>query len=214
MDAILATRIALPLLLLAFVIVLMVWPVLRLRRETGAWAVTLHRETAPGQRVVAVVFLVMQLAALAFVAAYALRGPAPLGVWPFPAATAWLGLGVALAGLVLVAMAQRQMGASFRIGIDDAETALVQNGLFGVVRNPIFSALLVLLAGMFLAVPCLWTLGLWIVSAVTVSKQVRLEEDHLLDQHGEAYRRYASQVGRFVPGIGRLAPPAAEAGGA
>jgi protein-S-isoprenylcysteine O-methyltransferase Ste14 len=214
MDAILATRISLPLLLLAFVIVLMVWPVLRLRRETGAWAVTLHRETAPGQRVVAVVFLVMQLAALAFVAAYALRGPTPLGVWPFPAASAWLGLGVALAGLVLVAMAQRQMGASFRIGIDDAETALVQNGLFGVVRNPIFSALLVLLAGMFLAVPCLWTLGLWIVSAVTVSKQVRLEEHHLLDQHGEAYRRYASRVGRFVPGIGRLAPHAAEPSGA
>lgn len=213
MDAILATRISLPLLLLAFVIVLMVWPVLRLRRETGAWAVTLHRETAPGQRVVAVVFLVMQLAALAFVAAYALRGPTPLGVWPFPAATAWLGLGVALAGLVLVATAQRQMGASFRIGIDDAETALVQNGLFGVVRNPIFAALLVLLAGMFLAVPCLWTLGLWIVSAVTVSKQVRLEEDHLLDQHGEAYRRYASRVGRFVPGIGRLAPHAAEPSG-
>jgi protein-S-isoprenylcysteine O-methyltransferase Ste14 len=214
MDAILATRISLPLLLLAFVLVLMVWPVLRLRRETGAWAVTLHRETAPGQRVVAVLFLAMQLAALAFVAIYALRGPAPLGVWPFPAAGAWLGLGVALAGLVLVAMAQRQMGASFRIGIDDAETALVQHGLFGVIRNPIFSALLVLLAGMFLAVPCLWTLGLWIVSAISVSKQVRLEEQHLLDQHGDAYRSYASRVGRFIPWIGRLAPHAAEPSGA
>ena len=93
----------------------------------------------------------------------------------------------------------------FRIGIDDAETALVQEGLFGVVRNPIFSGLLVLLAGMFLAVPCAWTLALWIAAALTVAKQVRLEEQHLLDQHGEAYRGYASRVGRFVPGFGRLA---------
>ena len=214
MDATLATRISLPLLLLAFVIVLMVWPVVRLRRETGVWAVTLHRETAPGQRVVAGAFLAMQLAALAFVAAYALRGPAPLGVWPFPASVAWLGLGVGLAGLLLVATAQRQMGASFRIGIDDAETELVQGGLFAVVRNPIFSALLVLLAGIFLAVPCFWTLALWIASALTVSKQVRLEERHLIDQHGEAYRRYASRVGRFVPGIGRLKRHAANAGNA
>jgi protein-S-isoprenylcysteine O-methyltransferase Ste14 len=213
MDVTLATRISLPLLLLAFVIVLMVWPVMRLRRETGVWAVTLHRETAPGQRVVAGAFLAMQLAALAFVAAYALRGPAPLGVWPFPASSAWLGLGVGLAGLLLVALAQRQMGASFRIGIDDAETDLVQGGLFGLVRNPIFSALLVLLAGMFLAVPCLWTLALWIASALTVSKQVRLEERHLIDQHGDAYRSYAARVGRFVPGIGRLAHHAAEADG-
>ncbi|MBW2373232.1 MAG: isoprenylcysteine carboxylmethyltransferase family protein [Deltaproteobacteria bacterium] len=214
MDATLATRISLPLLLLAFVIVLMVWPVVRLRRETGAWAVTLHRETAPGQRVVAGAFLAMQLAALAFVATYALRGPAPLGVWPFPASSAWLGLGVGLAGLLLVAMAQRQMGTSFRIGIDDAETALVQEGLFTVVRNPIFSSLLVLLAGMFLAVPCLWTLGLWVVAAVTVGKQVRLEEGHLLEQHGDAYRNYASRVGRFFPGVGRLAGRPAKRSGA
>jgi protein-S-isoprenylcysteine O-methyltransferase Ste14 len=213
MDPTLAARVSLPLLLVTFVIALMVWPVVRLRRETGAWAVTLHRETAPGQRLVAVAFLGIQLTAVAFVAAYALRGPAALGVWTLPSFVAWLGLGLAVGGIILVAAAQRQMGASFRIGIDDAETALVKDGVFAVVRNPIFTGLLVLLAGMFLAVPCMWTLGLWVAAAVAVSRQVRLEERHLLALHADAYREYASRVGRFLPGIGRLVRDAAETRG-
>jgi len=213
MDATLVTRVSLPLLMLAFVMLLMVWPVLRLRRESGVWAVTLHRETAPGHRIMGVAFLVIQLATLGFVAAFAVRGPEALGVWPFSGFFAWLGLGLAAAGLVLVALAQRQMGASFRIGIDDAETALVQDGLFAVVRNPIFTGLVVLLAGIFLAAPCWWTLAVWAATAVGVAWQVRLEEVHLLDQHGDAYGAYAARVGRFLPGIGRLARAAPEAGG-
>jgi protein-S-isoprenylcysteine O-methyltransferase Ste14 len=212
-DVTLAARVMLPLLLVAFVIVLMVWPVVRLRREEGAWAVTLHRETAPGQRAVAVAFLGIQLAGVALVATYALRGPAALDVWPVPGIVTCLGLVLAAAGVVLVAMAQRQMGASFRIGIDDEETSLVEEGLFAVVRNPIFTGLLVVLAGVLVAAPSLWTLGLWSAAAATVSKQTRLEEGHLFAQHGEAYRRYAARVGRFLPGVGRLAPAANGNGG-
>jgi protein-S-isoprenylcysteine O-methyltransferase Ste14 len=33
----------------------------------------------------------------------------------------------------------------------------------------------------------------------------RVEEPYLLATHGEAYRRYASRTGRFVPGLGRWA---------
>jgi protein-S-isoprenylcysteine O-methyltransferase Ste14 len=205
MDSTLATRLALPLLLAAFVCVLLVWPVLRLRRQTGVWAVTLHRETAPGQRAVALAFLAIQLGAVAAVAVYAARGPVALGVWPLPAGAAWLGLALAAGAVALVAVAQRQMGASFRIGIDDAATRLVETGLFGISRNPIFAGLLIALAGIFLAAPCGWTLALWISATVTVSRQVRLEERHLLALHGAAYGRYASRVGRFVPGVGRLA---------
>ena len=211
MDVTLAARLALPLLFVAFVIVLMVWPVVRLRRETGAWAVTLHRETAPGQQLVAIAFLFIQLAAAALVAVYALRGPVALGVWPLPAFLGWVGIGLAAGGVLWVAVAQRQMSDSFRIGIDDEKTALVRNGLFRVVRNPIFTGLLAVLAGMLLAVPCLGTLSLWVAALVAVSRQTRLEERHLLALHGDAYRDYAAKVGRFLPAIGRLALHGAEA---
>lgn len=204
MHAYWIARWALPLLLVAFVLVLMVWPVVRLRRETGAWAVTLHRETARGQRLVALAFLGIQLAVVAFVAVYAVRGPAAVGAWDVPPVVVWLGLLLAFGGLALVALAQRQMGASFRIGIDDVETPLVESGLFGVVRNPIFTGVLVLLAGVALAVPCLWSILLWVAGATAVGRQTRLEERHLLAMHGDAYRAYAARVGRFLPGIGRL----------
>jgi protein-S-isoprenylcysteine O-methyltransferase Ste14 len=35
-----------------------------------------------------------------------------------------------------------------------------------------------------------------------------VEEPYLLRTHGEAYAAYAARVGRFVPGLGRLAKQA------
>jgi protein-S-isoprenylcysteine O-methyltransferase Ste14 len=44
--------------------------------------------------------------------------------------------------------------------------------------------------------------ALWLALEI----QVRLvEEPYLLRTHGDAYREYAARVGRFVPGLGRLA---------
>jgi protein-S-isoprenylcysteine O-methyltransferase Ste14 len=49
-----------------------------------------------------------------------------------------------------------------------------------------------------LAAPVLVGLGLEL--------QVRLvEEPYLIRTHGDEYRAYAARVGRFVPGVGRLA---------
>jgi protein-S-isoprenylcysteine O-methyltransferase Ste14 len=204
MDVWLVSRVVLPLLLVAFVLTLMVWPVVRLRRETGVRAFTLHRETAPGQRIVALGSFAVELGVAVLIAVYALRGPEPLGVWNVPASVVWLGLLLAVAGLALIANGQHQMGASFRIGIDDAETALVERGLYGLVRNPIFTGLLVMLAGLVMAVPCVWSVLCWLATAVGVERQTRLEERHLLALHGDAYRTYAARVGRFLPGIGRI----------
>ena len=213
MDVSLIARGALPLLLVAFFLVLMLWPVVRLRRDTGAWAITLHRETAPGQRMLALGFLGIQLGMVALVAVYALRGPSALGVWSVPPGVTWLGLLLGFSGLAIVSLAQHQMGASFRIGVDDEETPLVENGLFAFVRNPIFTALLVLLAGVALAVPCVWSVLGWVAAAIAVRRQIRLEEGHLRAVHGGAYRAYAARVGRFLPGIGRLPQPTARAKG-
>jgi protein-S-isoprenylcysteine O-methyltransferase Ste14 len=43
--------------------------------------------------------------------------------------------------------------------------------------------------------------------AIGVRQQVAAEEDYLARTYGDAYRDYASRVGRFVPGLGKLKTP-------
>jgi protein-S-isoprenylcysteine O-methyltransferase Ste14 len=117
--------------------------------------------------------------------------------------------GVALfaVGLGATLYAQIAMGASWRIGVDEGErTDLVTDGPFGTVRNPIFSAMLPTSAGLALVVPNVVALAGVAALFLALEIQVRLvEEPYLLRAHGEQYREYAGRVGRFVPGLGRLA---------
>ena len=130
--------------------------------------------------------------------------PAPEGLLGL----AIVGLVVATAGTIGVLAAQTGMGASWRIGVKETErTDLVTDGLFAVVRNPIFTAMITVQVGLTLMVPTWLSLASAICLATAVEMQVRLiEEPYLLEVHGQAYRKYAASTGRFLPGIGRLAP--------
>ena len=119
------------------------------------------------------------------------------------------GLGLYGIGLVICIGAQLAMGASWRIGVDESErTDLVTDGPFAIVRNPIYSGMIPLVAGLTLLVPNPVAIAAFAALVAALEIQVRLvEEPHLLRAHGPAYREYASQVGRFVPGLGRLRVP-------
>ena len=117
------------------------------------------------------------------------------------------GVAIFLVGLIGTLYAQIAMGESWRVGVDEQEhTALVTSGPFAVVRNPIYAAFLPATVGLALLVPnAVAFIGLAAL-LLALEIQVRLvEEPYLLRQHGEAYRNYAARVGRFVPGLGRLA---------
>jgi protein-S-isoprenylcysteine O-methyltransferase Ste14 len=111
-----------------------------------------------------------------------------------------------LADLVGTLAAQQAMGASWRIGVDESEkTELITTGPFAVVRNPIFTAMIPASLGIALLVPNVVALAAFLSLVAALELQVRLvEEPYLLRTHGERYAEYASRVGRFVPGIGRL----------
>jgi protein-S-isoprenylcysteine O-methyltransferase Ste14 len=117
-----------------------------------------------------------------------------------------------LAGIAGTLHAQLEMGASWRVGVDPSErTALRTEGPFRLVRNPIFSWMILAAAGLALLVPNAASLGAVLALVVGIELQVRrVEEPYLARTHGEAYARWASRTGRFVPGVGRLsrgAPP-------
>ena len=113
----------------------------------------------------------------------------------------WAGVVVAGLGVGLTFLAQMHMGTEWRIGIDtDERTGLVTGGAFGVVRNPIFSAMIVAALGLALMVPNPIAIAGVVLLVVAIELQVRfVEEPHLRRLHGDDYERYGSRVGRFMP---------------
>jgi protein-S-isoprenylcysteine O-methyltransferase Ste14 len=98
------------------------------------------------------------------------------------------------------------MGDAWRIGVDSAErTELVTYGPFSLVRNPIYAAMTPAFIGIALLAPNAVTIAGSILLMAALQLQTRfVEEPYLLRVHGEQYAVYATQVGRFLPGIGRL----------
>lgn len=187
-----------------YLAVAFLWPVWRGWRQTGVFPVVFHRRAAPQQRAVGAGMAAALLGIVTLVIVRALLGPAVVGEWRVPLAISLTGWFLLASGWAVTIAAQHDMRSSWRVGIDDRPTALVTAGLFALVRNPIFSAMLLALAGVALIAPSPWSLGLWAAAWILVRLQVHFEEQHLQRMHGDAYRDYARGVGRFVPYVGRL----------
>ena len=178
-----------------FVLLAFGWRTVVQLRATGSTGFVAHRERGLGARAAG---LALTLGLVAVVAGTALaEGPS----WD---ARAVIGLLAMLLGIGLCTAAQAAMGRSWRIGVDpDESTELVTTGLFGRMRNPIFTAMLLFAIGSVLAVPSVVTaLGLVAATAGIVAQVLLVEEPHLRRQHGSDYERYLSSTGRFLPRIG------------
>lgn len=118
-----------------------------------------------------------------------------------------IGLVLTIGGILGTFVAQLAMGDAWRVGVDESErTELVTSGPFALVRNPIYSAMLPTVAGLALLVPNVLSIGGALALLLALELQTRgVEEPYLLRTHGRDYADYAGRVGRFVPGIGRLA---------
>ena len=78
--------------------------------------------------------------------------------------------------------------------------ALVTNGIFGWIRNPIYLALMLLLAGLGIALGSDWLLGLLVPAALILHLGVvKREEQYLERKFGESYRAYMRTVPRYWP---------------
>lgn len=128
---------------------------------------------------------------------------APIDLLHSPAIQA-SGIALAVLGIAATLFAQNEMGESWRIGVDPTETTtLVQRGVFGLVRNPIFTAMVVFAAGITLVTPNPLAIVGFVLLVGTIELQVRVvEEPYLLRVHGSQYRDYAANVGRFIPTLG------------
>jgi protein-S-isoprenylcysteine O-methyltransferase Ste14 len=107
-------------------------------------------------------------------------------------------------GLVLLVTAQLDLGASWRIGIEEgARPGLVTTGLYRFCRNPIYLAFAIVMLGYMMLLPTLLSLIMLIATYAGFRQQTLREEEYLMRTYGEAYRDYTSRVGRFWPGVGK-----------
>lgn len=179
------------------------------RRRHGASGVLLLR--SPDRRQIArdvllllVILLLLGQAVVAVGWPQALRPVVPASSDP-ARWLHWIGAALMLGGIVLLVAAQLDLGASWRIGIDEeARPGLVDGGLYRLCRNPIFLGLLIAITGYTALLPTPLSLILLAGQFLGMRLQIAAEEAYLLRTYGDAYRAYAQRVGRLLPWLGRF----------
>jgi protein-S-isoprenylcysteine O-methyltransferase Ste14 len=181
------------------------WRTVAQYRRTGDTGLRLHAEMNTAQWWAKIGFAVASAIGLAAPIA-AVAGLANIAVLDNRSLHA-VGVGVTIVGIALTLIAQFAMAESWRIGVDPNErTKLVTHGAFGVVRNPIFTAMIVTTVGIAMTIPNVISIAAVGLLFVALEVQVRLvEEPYLLAVQGDSYRSYAKRVGRFAPGLGTIA---------
>jgi protein-S-isoprenylcysteine O-methyltransferase Ste14 len=180
------------------------WRTIDQRRRTGDSGLRLHAEPNTAQWWAKIGF------GIAILVGFAAPLAAVAGLDNLAALDAtWLhiaGIALTVIGMVLTVAAQYSMGESWRIGVDPHErTELVTDGTFRLVRNPIFTAMLITASGLAAIIPNLVSLFGLAALIAALEVQVRLvEEPYLLHAHGDRYRAYAQTAGRFAPGVGHI----------
>ncbi len=176
---------------------LLIFGNLLLRRSRGAAIV--YRGDA---------FSAMVMIGLAIFAFQSMQAACHLQAWLLPwfstrwsqvPALQWLGAGLMTASILLFAASYLQLGASWRIGIDEhASGALVTSGLYRRSRNPIYLAANLFMLGSFLLNPTLSGLIYLMLTPALLHRQIIREEDFLKTAFGPRYAQYAAATPRYL----------------
>jgi protein-S-isoprenylcysteine O-methyltransferase Ste14 len=199
----LASRAFLPLFFVAYIALAYVFQIASFKRRYGVDP-TSGSDPDPvmrlGETYRNVIILVIVLVALAFAIHPPLMnylGP----IWFLDAPFVRLaGASLLLASLVLIRIAQNQMRASWRVGFapGNAPTELITTGLYARSRNPIYLAMTVTAAGLFLYLPNAVTFAIGNIAFVLLQIRTRIEEMHLRAVHGDAYASYHRRTPRWL----------------
>ena len=110
-----------------------------------------------------------------------------------------IGLILAYASMVWTIIAQVQMGASWRLGIDENQkTELIQKGLFKFSRHTIYLGVMTTSLSLFLVLPNVLNLIIFLMTSVMGVVQARTEEEHFIKTHGEQYSNYSRNTPRWL----------------
>lgn len=114
-------------------------------------------------------------------------------------AIAWVGVGLCVAGLVLLLASIVSFGRSFRVGIDtERPDKLVTTGIFSISRNPIYVAFAAILTGQFLIFPNWILLAYLAGGSWLLHRQTLREEEFMMRRYGQEFSEYCARVRRYI----------------
>lgn len=139
-------------------------------------------------------------------AAVAAQGVALVGIALSPGQVlvgpTWLtvvGVALFVVGGMIGAVAGLNLGRALTpTPVPVSGAGLRRDGLYGVVRHPIYSGLLMLTLGFVLCAPSPWRF-LWWVALLAVLSAKSVWEERMLTRLYPEYVRYRREVGRFAP---------------
>jgi protein-S-isoprenylcysteine O-methyltransferase Ste14 len=119
---------------------------------------------------------------------------------PFPAWARWIGVGLAMMSLPLLAWVHHTLGKHWSTSLQlQEEHTLVTSGPYRWVRHPMYSVLFGLFIGISL-ISALWLVVLIVVASILMLyARLDKEEAMMIEQFGDAYRAYMRHTGRLLP---------------
>jgi len=119
----------------------------------------------------------------------------PVGLWPF-----WLGAAVTIAGLLFAVWAREHLGSNWSRSVTIKQGhELITTGPYAVVRHPIYTGILAGFLGMAIAISQVRGFIAFVLIFLAFWIKLRIEEQWMRSQFGEAYATYAQQTAALVP---------------
>jgi protein-S-isoprenylcysteine O-methyltransferase Ste14 len=93
-----------------------------------------------------------------------------------------------------------QMGRNWSLAVvPGRDTSLVQSGIFGLVRHPIYGLSIAIMLCTVAVFPTYLMAGIALIHITVLFLKARSEEAYLLSAHGQSYLDYTRRTGRFFP---------------
>ena len=113
-----------------------------------------------------------------------------------------VGIAITLTGLGFAVWARIHLGTNWSgQPVIRTDHTLVQSGPYRIVRNPIYTGLLIACIGSTVVIGKFWALAGTILILAGFIMKIRSEEEFLQEEFGECFTRYKQNVKSLIPFI-------------
>ncbi len=119
----------------------------------------------------------------------------PSGLWSF-----WIGAAVTVVGLLFAVWARQHLGSNWSRSVTiKQDHELITTGPYALVRHPIYTGILAGFLGTAIALSQVRGVIGFVLIFVVLWAKLRMEEEWMRSEFGEAYAAYACRTAALVP---------------